>query len=171
MNGSTKVARTYQPDIVGLIGGVQVLGNIVRPIDRVTPSRTTRISTEVTEGEEGPHPFQSRASVTYLVGLRHGVPVGTENQHVRLAPDTGYTIFVSFFFSFFLLNEDLSSIFPVFSLCNYLRDTITFSLNREQNARCVKVERDELWREQITSKEIGLLQQQKSPYNHPSSLF
>ncbi|KZC14154.1 hypothetical protein WN55_06386 [Dufourea novaeangliae] len=66
MNGGTKVARTYQPDIVGLIGGVQVQGNIVRPIDRVTTSRTTLISTEVTEGEEGPHPFRSRASVTYL---------------------------------------------------------------------------------------------------------
>lgn len=31
MNGGTKVARTYQPDIVGLIGGVQVQGNIVGP--------------------------------------------------------------------------------------------------------------------------------------------
>lgn len=58
----------------------------------MTPSRTTRISTEDTGGAEGPHPFRGRASVTYLEGCAGGEdPVGTENQHVRLAPDQGYT--------------------------------------------------------------------------------
>ena len=119
MNGSTKVARTYQPDIVGLIGGVQVQGNIVRPIDRVTPSRTHPDQHRGYRRRRGPASFsQSRASVTYLVGLRHrGSQLALKTNTSDWPRILGYTIFrfffffvlffLSFFLSFFLLLRSL----------------------------------------------------------------
>lgn len=59
----------------------------------MTPSRTTRISTEDTGGAEGPHPFWGRASVTYLEGCAEGVGSSWHWKPTRpIDPESGICI-------------------------------------------------------------------------------